>query len=417
MIVREDETGGEVGEPRSHEGGSRTRPLRSSLLSNRPPWVIVLAVWAASRSFFFVVGAIGHAFVGQAQVIGDFPAPLGVFSYWAHWDGRWFAHIAANGYDTDTATAFFPLYPLTIRAGAETGLGVALAGVLVSSLAALAALYFVYELGRSWYGERAALVSILTLAFFPTAFYLNAVYSDPLFLALSAGSLWALYVRRDLMLAGLFACFAAATRNIGVLLLLPMAYEWARGPRTTTGWRAALGFTAPLAGLGSYLLYLWLEKGEPLLFLRAYQEKWGRGFGNPLEKMSSALRHSGDGFVFLWPDRMFSTSSAAPPYVLSNTLNLWFLLFACCALILAVRRIPRGALLYTVPAAFGPLFRDSTDLPLNSYSRYVLVVFPLFLALGAILAQSWKATLTWLLASASLGAYLTLLFVTWRWVA
>lgn len=392
------------------------RPQRSFLMSNRPPWVIVVTVWAASRAFFFIVGAIGNAFFDQAQVIGDYPAPLGALSYWAHWDGRWFAHIAVHGYDTDVATAFFPLYPLAIRAGVEAGLGVALAGVLVSSLAALAALYFVFELGRSWYGERAALVSTLALAFFPTAFYLNAVYSDPLFLALSAGSLWALYARRDLMLAGLFAYFAAATRNIGVLLILPLAYEWLRGTRTT-GWRTVVAFAAPLAGLGSYLLYLWIEKGHPLLFLRAYEQKWGRGFGNPLEKTWSALQHSGDGVVYLWPERVLSTPSPAPPYVLANTLNVWFLLFACCALVLAVRRIPPGALLYAAPAAFGPLFRDSTALALNSYSRYVLVVFPLFLALGAVLASSWKATVIWILASASLGAYLTLLFVTWRWVA
>ena len=41
----------------------------------------------------------------------------------------------------------------------------------------------------------------LTLAVFPTSFFFNAVYTESLFLALSAGSIWALRVRRDLLLA------------------------------------------------------------------------------------------------------------------------------------------------------------------------------------------------------------------------
>lgn len=203
--------------------------------SSRSAWVPVVLVWAASRAFFFVVGAIGHAFIGQANVPGGDPGPAGALSYWGHWDGRWFSQIALHGYDSFEATAFFPLYPLVVGIAAKSGLGVALVGVFVSTLATLLALYFVFELGRRWHGERAALVSIMTLAFFPTAFYLNAVYSDPLFLALTAGCFWSLYVRRDILLAGLFGCLAAATRNIGVLLLLPIAYECLRAQRLIVG--------------------------------------------------------------------------------------------------------------------------------------------------------------------------------------
>ncbi|QIN77815.1 hypothetical protein GBA65_03990 [Rubrobacter marinus] len=40
------------------------------------------------------------------------------------------------------------------------------------------------------------------MAFFPTAFFFNALYTEALFLALSAGAVWAALVRRDLLLAG-----------------------------------------------------------------------------------------------------------------------------------------------------------------------------------------------------------------------
>src|SRR5918994_349489 len=100
----------------------------------RSAWITVVAVWAASRAFFFAVGAIGHAVVPQADVVGAYPEPIGALGYWAHWDGRWFAHIAVNGYDTVPSTAFFPAYPLLVRGGMELGLGIAVAGVVISTL-------------------------------------------------------------------------------------------------------------------------------------------------------------------------------------------------------------------------------------------------------------------------------------------
>ena len=84
---------------------------------------------------------------------------------------------------------------------------------------------------------------------------------------------------------------------------------------------------------------------------------------------------------------------------------------------LAAFRVPFGAFLFAVPAALGPLTLDLGGLPLISYPRYVIVVVPLFLALGSVLAKSRVALVAWLVVNAAVGAYLTLLFVTWRWVA
>jgi hypothetical protein len=47
----------------------------------------------------------------------------------------------------------------------------------------------------------------------------------------------------------------------------------------------------------------------------------------------------------------------------------------------------------------------------------VLGAFPVFLVLGYILSRSRWTLATWLVFSGGLGAALTALFVTWRWVA
>jgi hypothetical protein len=383
---------------------------------SRSAWIPVITVWAASRAFFLAVGAIGHALVPQGDVVGAYPEPIGALGYWSHWDGRWFAHIAVHGYDTVPATAFFPVYPLLVRGGIEVGLGIAVAGVVVSMLASLAAFYFVYALAREWFDDRTALAALLTLAFFPTAFFLNAVYSDPLFLALTAGAMWAVYVRRDLLVAGLFAYVAAATRNMGVLLVLPLASEWLRN-RRAYGRSELVGVIGPLAGLATYVVFLWRGTGEPLLFSLAYRQGWGREAANPFVTLVHALEHAGDGRHYLWPASVLGTPSVNPPFALSNTMNVVFLAFALATLVLAARRLPFGVLLYAAPAALGPLAMDLSGLPLISYPRYVLVVFPLFIALGAVLARSRVALALWVVCSAALGAYLTLLFVSWRWVA
>lgn len=373
-------------------------------------------IWAVSRAFFFAVGALAEGRLLHGDVIGAHPEPLGPLSYWAHWDGRHYAHIAHEGYDDRPSTAFFPLYPLAIRTGVEAGLGTALAGVLVSVAASLAALYFVYELGRAWHGERAAFAATAALAFFPTAFFLNSVYTEALFLATSAGAIWALYVRRDLLVAGFFAYFAALTRNIGLLLVLPFAFEWLRA-RRTFGWLGLVGVAAPCVGFLTYVYFLWRAAGEPLLFSVAVKQYWGRVTRDPVTTARHGFDHAGDGVDFLWPPNVFEVSSVNPPFLLSNTINAACLVFALVLLALAAVRVPFGVFLYAVPATLAPLAFELPGLPLISYPRYVLAVFPLFLALGTVLARSRVALAVWLAANAALAAYLAALFVTWRWVA
>ena len=199
----------------------------------------VLAVYAKSRMFYLISGSLLAKVVPTAsfqRITSDVPS--GSMNIWSHWDGEHYVALALDGYLNDSknvSPAYFPMYPLLVRSFSELFGGPlskeALSnwGTLLSLLFLPFAFYFIYDIALKEWGERVAKGTIVALAFFPTTFFLNAAYTESLFLALSAGSLWALRVRRDLLLACILAGFASATRNVGIFLVVPLLYEWIKG--------------------------------------------------------------------------------------------------------------------------------------------------------------------------------------------
>jgi Mannosyltransferase (PIG-V) len=379
----------------------------------------VIVIWAISRAFYLAVGAVGHTMLPVAdtgpgpggQDIPYLPPP-GPFSYWANWDGAWFTHIAQHGYDTVDATVFFPLYPFAIRVCTALAPWSALLGVLLSIAASLAGLYFVYELGAHWWSVEVARAATLTLALFPTAFYLNAVYSESLFLALTSASVWALYVRRDLLMAGIIGYFASVTRNTGVLLLVPLVGEVVQHRQRT--WRT-IGVLGPPLGLITYAIYLWHVGYRPFQFVTS-QRTWERQRQNPLVTIRQAWEHGADGLRYIThPARIFETSAALPS---SGTINFACLVLMTLLFVVAFIRLPFGLALYAGLVALSVLGVPQTaGVPLLSLPRFALASFPLFLVLGSLLGRRRVALVGWLAFTIPIGAYLTLEFVTWRWVA
>ncbi|MBA3424520.1 MAG: mannosyltransferase family protein [Rubrobacteraceae bacterium] len=387
----------------------------------------VLIVYAVSRLFYLVAGAWFARIIPVSafqRLTSD--RPFGTFNIWAHWDGEHYVGLAAGGYmqpPDNVSPAFFPLYSMLVRSFAGLFGGplspgaLSLWGVLVSLLFLPFAMYFVYRISEDGWGPRAARGTVLVLAFFPAAFFLNAAYTESLFLALSAGSLWALRVRRDLLLACVLAGLATATRNVGVFLLVPLLYEWFRN-RDRYGWRLVYLALAP-SGLILYASYLWVRFGNPLLFYTE-QERWGRGNAGPLGIVSNVLRESGEGIA-----RLFGPGLLADPTLgklvdrvssAQNAFDLALLGLIVAVLILGWRVLPPDlsaySLLLVAPAVlFGP-----AQNPLMGLPRYALVAFPLFIVLGVLL-DSRRSLGIWLAVSAAASLVLCAMFVSWRFVA
>jgi hypothetical protein len=387
----------------------------------------VLLVYAASRLFYLGAGALFANVVPVSRfqrITAD--VPFGTMNLWSHWDGEHYVALAAGGYlqpPDNVSPAFFPLYPLLIRSFAELfggplALGtLSVWGVLLSLLALPFALYFVYNIAREGWGERTAQVTVLTLAVFPTSFFLNAAYTESLFLALSAGSLWALRVRRDLLLACALAAFATATRNVGVFLLVPLAYEWLTNAREYR-WRVAYLALAP-SGLALYAAYLWWRFGDPLLFY-TQQSRWGREATGPLDSLLSALTRGGESLVRLFSPRLWADPSlgrvADALGAANNAYNLVFLGLALALLVAGLRVLPPDLSAYSLLLILPPTLFGTPQGPLMGLPRYVLVAFPLFVVLGVLLGER-RLLGVWLGLSAASSLVLCALFVTWRFVA
>jgi hypothetical protein len=141
-------------------------------------------------------------------------------------DSNWYAAVAAHGYPSGDVGAlkFFPGYPAAIDAIAWIpGIGIAGAGIIVTSVSGLAAAWGIARLGLSLTGD--SRISVLMVALWgvaPGAMVLSMMYSEALFCALAVWALVAVAERRWLT-AGLLCLAAGVVHSNAVALIAAVA--------------------------------------------------------------------------------------------------------------------------------------------------------------------------------------------------
>jgi hypothetical protein len=333
---------------------------------------------------------------------------------WNQWDTQWYTDIARRGYAWKKAvgtspTAFFPLYPLLIRGMVElTHRSYLTAALLVSNLAFIAALVYLWKLTWWELGGRAASRAVLYIAVFPTALFFFAGYTESLFLLLTVSSFYHLR-RQDWLAAGALAALASATRVTGILLLVPLLYEYGRTRNFSLRRidRGAIGLLLPPAGLLAFMLYLQVVVGNALAFTSS-QEAW--------QKIFTPWLWSG----FLESVRqILDVQPAASFFEAHNVINAGlgglFLIWS----VLATRRLaaPYGLYLlaFWVATLTSPAMANGYPVPLISLSRYVVTLFPVFMYAGAI-GRNEQFHSAYVILSTGLLAVFTVQFVTGGWI-
>ncbi|WP_205696288.1 mannosyltransferase family protein [Conexibacter sp. SYSU D00693] len=392
-------------------------------------WVSRALVWAAALVAIAVFGVSSQA---SAYDPTGLTAPFGepwdtLLAPAARWDSVWFLNIAADGYDAQRA-AFFPLYPWL---SAVVGLPLAstlLGGLVVSCVCAVAGLAAVHALARIELGDLAARHATWTLALFPGSIFLSTVYSEALFLALSAGALLAARTSRWGW-AGVLGALACATRSAGIVLVVALALLWLDAQRDAATRRRpglrelALGTAVPPLGLLAFCAFLALD-GVGFRASFDAQEVWFREFAGPFVGLWDGLVAGWDGARQLLSgqrEHVYFREAGGDPFLvaernLRDTLTL--LLFVVPATVGVVRRLRPAYAAYVVCALALPLSYPVGPQPLMSLPRFAAVLVPLFLWLGLWLAADTRrrAVPVYAVLAAATATFAGQ-FATWHFVA
>ncbi|HEU5424705.1 MAG TPA: mannosyltransferase family protein [Nitrolancea sp.] len=405
-------------------------PSRRALAAFVAGYRVPLLAWVLHLALVFAVAAIGVAnfyTLNAVPAIGFALPPMSGIAHYTiqplrNWDGFWYALVALYGYGVYQASAaFWPLYPFLLRIGVEvTNWSVPVVGVLISNLAFLGALCLLYKLVTLEVSRTVAARTIWLIAFFPTAFFFSAVYTESLFLLVTVAAIYLARTGRWWW-AGFFGFLAALTRNTGILILIPLGLLLLqeRGWDPRRWWRQALGLTPVL--LGPLLFFAELKHvwGDPLLTLHA-QKGWARYRAMPWETLQTEW-HKLD-LTWFWylvqhPTwDVLSNPNIRYLFAERQAYDLFiFVLFVPLTLYMLWRERPAYSL-YALVSFVVPLFSPSLVHPLMSYPRFVIVLFPFFIALARLTRNRWVFSLLLALCLVQFAGLL-IQFSTWFWVA
>ncbi len=317
-----------------------------------------------------------------------------------HWDTQTFLRIADHGYlpRLDPDDAFLPGYPLLVAmAGSVVGDRV-VGGLIVSLVAEAVALYYIYRLVDKERDPSVARFAVWLVALAPFAIYLSAVYTESMFIAAAAASL---YYMRDgrFVLASLAAAVACSTRITGVAVVAALLIEYLsqRGLR----WRfdALILVVAPLPLL-AFVLYMHFHVGDGLALLHANQLFFGINFGLPW-----------DGFWSTWNT-----------FIASNGDDR-FTFF--CELLFGVLGITAGFALWLAPRFARSLAAYCSVVILMAVSlsfwrsvpRYELELFPAIIVVADITRRWREVRLVIVTIGAMLFVWGVTIFAQGQWLA
>jgi hypothetical protein len=392
-----------------------------------------LVVFLCVRVGLTVLALLAVALLPHSSAIGEaagIPKPVNVpgwlaptitpgwhnlFTAWERFDALWFLRIATAGYtDGDGSAAFFPLYPILIWVVSPILGGHPLgAALLISNAAFLGALIVLYFLTSSEFDERIARRTVLYLAIFPSAYFFLAPYSESLFLLLVVASLWAAR-REKWALAGVTGALAAVTRNVGVLLVLPLAVEGIHQFRERGGRLAPRLLWSGAVAVGT-LAYLgfWQGFGGDALAPLHQQAIWQREaaeiclwiIGCVPFPPATLLRGTGEAFRWIGQ------------YPGGYHLFDWLLVVpALVAAVWATMRARPTFSVYAWASLIAPLSLVFPPRPFMSIARFLLAAFPLFWA-AAVWAGRRAGVHEAVVAVSAAGlGVMTVLFVNWYFV-
>jgi mannosyltransferase PIG-V len=373
-----------------------------------------LALFAASRVVMLMALAFANQFLANNTSATTWDATPRWYRYLLRYDSGWYFGIAQHGYSyngndlVQQPVAFYPLYPIMIKALTVVGFSYAAAAVLVPNVAIVLAIVVLTRLISELYDDETAVISVALLSFFPASLFFSAGYTESLAL-LFIVCFFLYLIRGRFLVAACFAGLCFATRSTGLVLIAPLVWEIAR-----RYWRAdrrrfflegLVCLIIATAGLWLYMIYLWIAFRAPFAFMTA-QAAWNVGnvFGNPLLLQP---------FVRAAADARYHVQHAILDL---NSFSLALFLVFVAVIIAFRKQMSAPFLFFSAGVLLLPYFTRSGSVGFASFSRYIMLAFPVFIMMGSFCRRRVWLALVICGISGALLFYSTALFAKWYWV-
>ena len=358
----------------------------SKIINNNSTVIGICIFVIVVKLALLLTGAFAFSYLPFAKTIyqSNFHYPTKESSYllpFKTWDGAHYLYLAQKGYNTgQESNRFFPLYPALIVLVNFILHNVLVAAYFVSTLISLGCAILLYLLTLHLTKKReVAILSVVFLMSFPSAFFLSLVYSEGLYLFLSLLFFY-LMEKNSIRLSLIPAILLPLTRPTGIFILFPMFFFILSKKKNKRQFKIPtfnrpihvnfsplyLMLCAPFLGVLIYFILMYIFLGNAFGGITGLSQVSNWNIVNILDPLSLlktmlATHLSLHGFQNSLLDRSF------------------FVLFVI-SLPFLYRKTSKAYFYFTLSLGLVPLFGSFT-----SYLRYLLPAFPLYILLAEYL--------------------------------
>lgn len=292
------------------------------------------------------------------------------------WDANFYLYVADHGYGHERSSrAFLPLYPFLIALLKKilNGNGV-VAGLVLSHFFSFLGFLFLFKLVEKIHNTAVAFQTVTYAIVFPTSFFFTRIYSEALFFFLVVFLFYCLaqgHYKRVILIGVLLSL----TKVTGILLIFPLAIHfWLRihfqngqGAFRKDFLMPLLAVVAPAIGCGMSMFVMYLYSGNWFASFEAQRFFISQYSAQSIFDLYRWLREN-----FLQIKLSF--------YGTTNNVfdRLAFFFFLVFLWQMYRRRDDKAYFYYALLMGLIPALSDH----FMSYTRYLIVVFPLYLQLA-----------------------------------
>lgn len=283
-------------------------------------------------------------------------------------DALWYEGVARTGYDgLPKATPFFPLFPFIVSLFSNIfRQPFYITAYILNTIFTASAFFFLFRLVRLDYSKEIATRTVVLFALFPASFFLLAPYAESLLFTLIFLTL-ILSRKNKLFHSAVCGILAAMTKPYGFIIALPLIIYALKEENVMMKTKKIISSLIIPAGTLAVLFFQNTMLGNKTFALSGGISGWGMKWVNPLTPIGKSIQ------FFLHN-----------PFDLPNDLNLFSVILIVYFLIGFRKKIARGYWVFTLVMFLFFTMYQPYGVPLKSFSRYFLTLFPVFIGLAQI---------------------------------